>query len=283
MEIKNLLSLTCILFITILSSCNEKEKNTDKVIQMMSTELSAVSEEIEWDNESLYKKMESKLYDPLTAEKATIWNAKAEAVRKEIKTVVNYLQTQRQIKNKNWDSIDFRIKRGGLQLREIDPELKIIFKDDIYDFVTSLSFTKNLISFFRENNTNVEESMLNKIECNARRIEHKVLMFCDMKSTPIQCMRFEKTGILLGQNTTHLRKGDQLVISAGIGEFKLSANPQMTVDGYKMEITDAFGTYKTVIHESPGRHSKKIVIKYTTENGERKKEEKEVEYTVDKD
>ena len=115
------LVLTALLALNVSSEILNAFKVVDKSLMTSNTNLSA-------GNETLYKSLLAKVADPITAEKAKIWNPKAEQAKKlsaDMDTYINQLKT------------DLK-KEAGVEMVTVDGKQVEKYKEDDLEAATRL-------------------------------------------------------------------------------------------------------------------------------------------------
>jgi len=121
-------------------------------------------------------------------------------------------------------------------------------------------------------------TLLSKFQNNVKNAENQVVTFCHEKVGAVK-VKFDKTGVLLGQSSNYVMPGEEIVITGGIGAYSSAAVPQISVNGSNVPVVDGQGVYKFQA-SGAGAHKVPVTIKYKDQNGNDKVETKDVEYTV---
>jgi gliding motility-associated protein GldM len=92
-------------------------------------------------------------------------------------------------------------------------------------------------------------------------------------------VKFDKTGVLVGQSSNYVMPGEEITVTAGIGAYSSAAAPQISIGGAGVPVIDGQGTYKFQA-TGGGAQKKTVTIRYKDQDGNEKTESKDVEYTV---
>jgi hypothetical protein len=94
---------------------------------------------------------------------------------------------------------------------------------------------------------------------------------------------YYKNRPLVSQNTLHLKSGENLEITAGIGAYNSIVKPQIIIDNQRFAIDEATGraycSFK--VNDAIGKHFKVVNIEYTEQDGKKETLQTKVEYTID--
>ena len=134
------------------------------------------------------------------------------------------------------------------------------------------------VGYFHMTPTIAAITLLSKFQNNVKNAENQVVTFCHEQVGAVK-VKFDKTGVLLGQSTNYVMPGEDIVITGGIGAYSSAAVPQISVNGSNVPVVDGQGTYKFQA-SGGGLHKVPVTIKYKDQDGNDKVETKEVEYTV---
>ena len=307
------LVLTALLALNVSSEILNAFKVVDNSLTTSNTNLTA-------GNNTLYKSLEAKLADPLTAQKAAIWQPKAVQAQKlssdmgiYINQLITDLKKEAGSKMVTIDGVtkeEYKIddleaatrlfgngpggKNKGPEFEQklkdykkamlnIDPEINTKFATTFPVDVTpqkgedgkEKDFT---VAYFHMTPTIAAITLLDKFENNIKNAENQIVTFCHEQVGAVK-VKFDKTGVLLGQSSNYVMPGEEMVITAGIGAYSSAAVPQITVNGSGVQTVDGQGIYKFQA-AGAGAHKVPVTIKYKDQDGNDKVESKDVEYTV---
>lgn len=303
------LVLTALLALNVSSEILNAFKVVDKSLGTSNASITS-------SNDVLYKSLLTKVADPVTAEKAKIWNDKAEQAKKLSGGLDSYIN---QLKAELKKEADLKLVEGKEQYREddleaatrlfgkgehgknrgpelekklqeykvamlgIDPEIKTAFEKNFpVDTEPTVGqdgkkkeFTE---AYFHMTPTVAALTLLSKFQNNVKNAEHEIVSYCHSKVGEVK-VKFDKTGVLIGQSSNYVMPGEEVTITAGIGAYSSAALPQISIGGAGVQVVDGQGTYKFSAGGA-GKQSKTVTIRYKDQDGNDKTETKEVEYTV---
>lgn len=307
------LVLTALLALNVSSEILNAFKVVDKSLTTSNSNLSSA-------NETLYKSLQAKVADPVTAEKAKIWNAKAEQAKKisgDLYSFIDGIKTQlkaeagskmitvdgQQVEQFKEDDLEAATrlfgngpggKNLGPQLEQklkdykaamlaIDPEIKTQFASTLsVDGAAATGQDGKVKSFtdayFHMTPTVAGITLLSKFQNNVKNSENQVVTFCHAKVGEVK-VKFDKTGVLIGQSANYVMPGQEIEVTAGIGAYSSAAAPQISINGSGVSVVDGQGKYKFPA-SGAGPHTVPVTIRYKDQDGNEKTETKNVEYTV---
>ena len=307
------LVLTALLALNVSSEILNAFKVVDKSLVTSNTNLTTA-------NETLYKSLEAKVADPVTAEKAKIWNAHAEVAKKlsaDLNSFIDGIKTQlkgeadskmvtvdgQSVEQYKEDDLEAatRLFGNGPGGKNLGPQLEQKLKDykaamlaidpEINtQFATTLSvdgkpatgqdgkqksFTD---AYFHMTPTVAGLTLLSKFQNNVKNSENQVVTYCHSKVGEVK-VKFDKTGVLIGQSANYVMPGQEIEVTAGIGAYSSAAAPQISINGSGVPVVDGQGKYKFQA-SGGGAHTVPVTIRYKDQDGNEKTETKNVEYTV---
>ena len=307
------LVLTALLALNVSSEILNAFKVVDKSLTTSNSNLSSA-------NETLYKSLQAKVADPVTAEKAKIWNAHAEQAKKlsgDLYSFIDGIKTQlkaeagskmvdvegQQVEQFKEDDLEAATrlfgngpggKNLGPQLEQklkdykaamlaIDPEIKTQFASTLsVDGAAATGQDGKIKSFtdayFHMTPTVAGITLLSKFQNNVKNSENQVVTFCHSKVGEVK-VKFDKTGVLIGQSANYVMPGQEIEVTAGIGAYSSAAAPQISINGSGVPVVDGQGKYKFQA-SGGGAHTVPVTIRYKDQDGNDKTETKNVEYTV---
>ena len=299
------LVLTALLALNVSSEILNAFKVVDKSLQNSSSNLASA-------NNTLYASLTEKLADPKTAEKAKIWEPKAEQAKKlsdDLNAYIDGLKSElkkasdltmvdgkESFKEDNLDAatrlFDTQGKGKELQAKlaayksamlEIDPEIKTKFEKTLPIDVeppvgqdgTKKDFTN---AYFHMTPTVAGLTLLSKFQNNVKNAENQVVTFCHEQIGAVK-IKFDKTGVLVGQSSNYIMPGQEIEITAGIGAYSSAAQPKISIGGSASAVVDGKATYK-VAASGAGKHSIPVSVTYLDQDGISQTKTETVEYTV---
>ena len=303
------LVLTALLALNVSSEILNAFKVVDK-------SLTNSNESLNKGSATLYASLLKKTTEATSAEKAKIWQPKAEEARKLSETMNAYIEDiKKQLKQEagltmeegkekfKEDDLEAATrlfgdgeggKNLGVQLENklkeyraamlgIDPEIA-------KEFATSLAvdgakavgedgkektFTN---AYFHMTPTVAGITLLSKFQNNVKNAENQVATFCHSKVGEV-VVKFDKTGVLLGQSSNYVMPGQEIEITAGIGAYSSAAAPRISIGGSSVPVVDGQGKYKFQA-SGAGARSVPVTITYKNQDGIEKTETKNVEYVI---
>ena len=267
-------------------------------------------------NTTLYKSLEAKLSDPLTAQKAAIWQpnaVKAQKLSTDMDNYINQLKAdlkkeaglklvdgKEQFKEDDLEAatrlfgngpggqnkgpeLEKKLKEYKAAMLAIDPEIAAKFTATFpVDVAPQLGqdgkekdFTE---AFFHMTPTVAGLTLLSKFQNNVKNAENQVVTFCHEQVGAVK-VKFDKTGVLLGQSSNYVMPGEEVTITAGIGAYSSAAAPQISIGGSPVQVVDGQGISKFQA-SGAGMRKVPVTIRYKDQDGNDKVETKEIEYTV---
>jgi hypothetical protein len=233
--------------------------------------------------------------DPATAAKAGMWYSKAESINKltdssaaKIEKMISGLAHDDKVEDfmsKGSDELYEVIKAYKERLSRLDNLAWNEFSGNLVLFGASfdtVSASKDkFASYYFENLSAQEVSrVLRHFENNIRVTGERFIAFCNEQVTT-DIFSFRTFSAIIGQNSTIIRKGQNLEITAGIGFFSRTALPRITVDGKDVALNEeGYAIYKLPVARQSGEHNCRVEIAFTDEYGEKHKIHKNIIYTV---
>src|SRR6186997_2258801 len=256
--------------------------------------------------------LEEKKKDPGTAQKATIWYAKAQEVQKYSNSMYQFIDDLKKKisdgakydpnsdKDKGIDNLDVTtrvmVEKGdGKLLRtkldeyktnilKIDSQISNTFKTSL-PINTEMPKTKNKSNktwesaYFHMVPTVAALTILSKFQNDVKTSENRVVQFCHNKVGEV-AIRFDTYAAIVGQNSTYLMPGQELEVTAGVGAFSKAALPVITIGGQTATIGPEGQAILKLSAGGIGNHTVPVRITYTDQEGKQQTVEKNVEYTV---
>lgn len=297
--------------VVFLFSCSNNSKNNLNVFKALDESLVRSNQAIKHSNEAVYASLADKLTDPLTNYKATIWHPKAMQIQKLSKDIIDYIEGLKEELKKeagltekgsfkeddvNAVSRLFSKKAKGEELYSKLKKYKadVLATDTLIknEFNKSILFTASKQDqndktftgvFFKDMPTIAVLSVLSMFQNDVRTAEKRTILFCH-EQIPYRTSYCEFYSVLVGQNSSYVRKGDEIEITSGVGHLSVKAQPDIIVNGKKIPIDEsgvAIAKFKAV--GKPGKHSVPVQISYIDQDGNKQTISKTVEYTIAKE
>ena len=304
------LVLTALLALNVSSEILNAFKVVDKSLTTSNASITS-------SNEVLYKSLLGKVNDPVTAEKAKIWNDKAEQVKKlsaDMDNYINQIKTDlkkeaglHQDKDGNevfkeddleaatrlfgngpggsnkGPELEKKLQEYKTAVLSIDPEIKAQFETNFPVNTDPVKGQDGKIkpfteAYFHMTPTVAGLTLLSKFQNNVKNAEHEIVSYCHSKVGEVK-VKFDKTGVLIGQSSNYVMPGQDVTITAGIGAYSSAALPQISINGAGVPTVDGQGIY-TFKASGAGKKVVPVTIRYKDQDNNEKTETKNVEYTV---
>lgn len=261
--------------------------------------------------ETIMTSLQDKLSDEKTREKAKIWLPKAQEVQKYSKAAYSFIQD---IKNdiikkgggdvdKNSfkaDNLDIATrlmidkKKGKELYKQLedfknnvlkDPEIQKEFGKTLpINLETPKNQSKSKHSweqaYFHMVPTVAALTILSKFQNDIKTSENKIIEFCHNRVGAV-VVRYDTYVGFAATDKSYVMPGDEMEIMAGVGAFSKAALPQVTIEGTPEALTSDGAAHRTIkAATSLGKHTVKVNIKYTDQEGVEREIPKTIEYTV---
>jgi hypothetical protein len=264
----------------ILISCTGLSARQSKAIQSVDDGFTASTKTLRSITEEAYIRLKEKLSDPLTAEKAQCWFPKAELIKQFSGKLYSLLDScaHLNVKTNPTDISSLVLKSlTGYKntVLNVDPEIAGIFGSEL-SLLPDSSVLEEL------NDAALRKMILSKLKNSIANEENRLISFCNSKSIVYRDLVFEKSAVIVSQNAMHFKKGDELEIRAGVGNFSIAANPHVQFNNTTIQ-TDSEGQaiFRMKVNKEPGNYFMPVNIDYFSEDGARVKRLVKVQYTID--
>ncbi|MEO6584501.1 MAG: gliding motility protein GldM [Ferruginibacter sp.] len=299
------LVLTALLALNVSSEILNAFKVVDRSLQNSSRNLSAA-------NATLYASLLEKLNQPESRLKAQEWQPlgeKAKALSTNMNQYIEDLKVQlkkeadlkmvdgqENFKEDNLEAATRLFSENGkgaeLEKRLLDyrkamldihPSIRTQFEKtlpvDVDPPVGQDGIKKSFTNaYFHMTPTVAGLTLLSKFQNNVKNAENQVVTYIHEQIGAVK-VKFDKTGVLVGQSSNYVMPGQEISITAGIGAYSSGAEPVISIGGANVPVIDGAGTYKTTA-SGGGLRRIPVTIRYKDQDGNLKSETKEVEYTV---
>ena len=265
-------------------------------------------------NSTLYGSLADKVNDPVTREKATIWNGHAESAKKLSADLMTYIDgLKKQLKEEagltleggkekfKEDDLEAATRLFGSEGKKLGPELEKKLKEYKAamlainpemgkEFATTLSvdgaqatgqdgqpkdFTD---AYFHMTPTVAALTLLSKFQNNVKNSENQMVTYCHEQIGKVK-VKFDKASVLVGQSSDYVMPGQDVTITAGVGAFSSAAAPTISINGSGVSVVDGQGKYSFKA-DGAGTKTVSVNVNYTDQDGNKKSETKTVSYTV---
>lgn len=282
-------ALSATILFTSCSSDSEKQKI---LLDALNESIINSSRIIHRSTEIPYSSLKNKLLGIQFHSNAEIWYPKANMVRELSNGLVASIDSLRDLVKRNVGLTSDQISgltnnfvRYKNSIWAIDAGMTSAFNGTLIfttqSFDTIRENEQNFSFYFFENRSRNELLyLLNKFENNIRIIENKLVQYCDNKVGAF-VEHFTRFSAIVAQSSTCVKPGEAIEITAGVGSFSKAAQPQITINGNKVDINEmAYATYRFNSSAKPGKYFIPVEISFTDEEGIKRNETKRIEYTV---
>lgn len=294
------LMLTFVVAIFLLS-CRTRENHVQLREIMQSLENSNVR--VQDDCEALYKSIEEKVKDPVTNHRAEIWRPKAMAIRKLSQDVMSYMETLKTKLKKDagtktidtFDAANLEQKLIAFKTQSLKELLRPFSSDSLWmssikaniaRLVPTLPLGSNtnglrLKSYFPGEDTLNTLLILTKLQNDLLLTEHALVKYA-FRQIPIPCgLGYEKYSALTFLNSSYLKNGQTLEVTAGMGEMTLVNKPVIVIDGKVIAAgVEGTATRSFTLNKKPGEYYVPIEITFTGSDGMKLMVRRKLEYVV---
>ena len=268
------------------------------------------------DNNNLYSSLAAKEKANETRDKALIWAPKAykaealskfaydsiEDLKRMLREEAGYSMAKGDTAFHNWsgnlDASTRLMDKGGegqkllqmltkykADLLAIDPEIAKEFATKLpLDLDKPKSEEGNTTgdwttAYFHMTPAIAAVTILAKFQNDIKNSENQIVTYCHNKIGAVE-IRYDKTGVIYGANSTYLMPGDKLSVYAGVGAFSSAAQPTITIGGKTVAVDQDGKATSDIIVGGGGKQSIKISVTYKDQDGKVQTIPKEIDYTV---
>jgi gliding motility-associated protein GldM len=133
-------------------------------------------------------------------------------------------------------------------------------------------------NYFHMTPTIASLTILSKFQNDVKNSESQLVDYIHSQIGTVKVV-YNKFAAIAQANRTYAMPGDDIEITAGIGAFSDAAQPNITINGQKMSLTDGKALFKTTA-SGAGEHSIAVNIEYVTPDGKKEVKNEIVKYTV---
>jgi len=266
------------------------------------------------NSNTIYTSFDEKLADEKTKAKASIWKPKADEVKRLSEQMYNRLESLKEELKKeagykpeegdesfNVSNIDaasrlFEKKGEGAKLFEelnqfkqallnIDPEIKAEFERKLpldLSIPESKTGSKNQTwsqAYFHMTPAIAALTILSKFQNDVKNSENQIITFCHNKIGEV-AVRFDKFGFVGGLSSSYLMPGENLKVYAGIGAMSTAAQPEVVINGKKVNLNADGLAELEMPAGGTGSHKVNVQIKYVNQDGQIETINKTLDYVV---
>jgi len=231
-----------------------------------------------------YNELENNLHDPVTVERATKWEPKSKLIQKMTTSLLKEIDSMKanfvNTKDKSKQILLFeKLNNFRSTILSLDTSIDRSFSKD-KNFIQS-SKDDFLDSIFLGKEKEEQILLLSTLQNKIVILENSVITFCKLQTAPSCTLRFDKTSVLVGQNTNHLKSGEILEINAGVGAFSTVANPVIIINDNAIPVMNGVANFKLRAVDKIGKHLIPVKIEYLDEIGRKISQNVDIEYYVD--
>ena len=278
-----------------LTGCKDSDKNSSLIFEELNESLERSNKAVKYSTIDALEDLKAKLRVPETAEKTSFWFPKADFIYTKSKEIIDLIDSLKleikgedeKVLQQNSGKLYVKLKNFRESVLTCDPEIKKEFekKISVFDEGFQARF-KNENEFYSVNfnitDLSKRKLVLLKAENDVRNIENMIVIYCKNKIGMVDGPGlYDKFQVIVSSNSSVIKGGEEIIIEAGIGEFKTQAMPTFLIGGKNVAMNEnGVGTYKIKVGNKSGKYKIPVKISYYKPDGLRKTYEREIEYTV---
>ncbi len=266
----------------VLCSCGGREKEEEMMAKMLNETLVNSAKNISSSNEYIYHDFNYKFEFPGSSEKATFFKQKMDAIKFLANRAYNYIDSVRSIKNVDWVSLGKYLSNYKKACLTIDDDINSEFVGKINEWNGSFDSLSNYKSnnHFKDISEENTRVLLSKLFCDVKLLENDLIKYTNSRISN-HSFTFDSYSTLVGQNVNHLKNGEELIISGGVGGFSSKAKAQITIAQKLIPVINGQAIYKLKVIGKAGKYTIPIKIEFKDEYDNRKSQIQMIEYTID--
>ncbi|MFT3912134.1 MAG: hypothetical protein QM737_22095 [Ferruginibacter sp.] len=275
------ISLYILIFSFLFFSCNPGEENK-KLYRKLNDQLEKSTKFIQVTTALYLRHLDSKTYDPHTAEKARVWFSRARQIRDVTKYSFDYIDHLKlSVKSNNDSTQTNKLKETIIsfvsQISNIDSNMTRTFKLEI----TALLQSKDSIDLFSSNlHSSAAMCLLSKLQNDMSIVESHLIEYCDNNVGSSWDGYYSRIP-LINQNLTHLKNNEELEVNVGLGYLSYPSTPRIHINGDSIKENETgFYNYKLKVSGKAGKYYLPVKIEYY-DYTEKKIINKTIEYIID--
>ena len=150
-----------------------------------------------------------------------------------------------------------------------------------YSDTIAKEYSKNWIdSIFGSNDEQMVLAALNKVKNDVSFSENKLISYC-YKQTLVTVLDGSATNPITWQSAIHVKAGDSIDISAGMGIFSRLGKLRISIDGLPTPLNESdLAVRRIKVGSKPGQHTIPVTIEYTKPDGSTSQMTKMLAYYV---
>jgi len=276
---------THFLIISLLSAiaCRQHDNDPSRTALLKSLDKSKTF--IEQANVSVYKEMESREEDPRTHERTVLWRPKVLTIQHASHDFIEYID-------------DLRAQAKKISGKELSEKINA-FKRTLKDSLSPASFPdsphlREVVQSDRpwikevidggvtlpDGLSEVDQTLLSGIRNDVCILEN-ILIKSLLRHTQLSFCGFTVYRGLFGINSSYFKRGQPLIITAGIGGFQVLQQLRVTIDGQQIDLDeDNVAQYRTTANGQPGKHTIQARLEFTRPDGVTATMSKNIEYEI---
>lgn len=265
-----------VIVLVVLIGCNDSDKNSSLIFEALNESLERSNEAIQNSTKIALQNLEDKSKTPAMAERGIIWLNKANyivEVSKAINDSIDEVNKRSSVNNeKDLNRIHKLLEKFTESILNCDAMIKKEFQNKV-DFLSK--------GFNTPSNRFEKKIQLYKLKNDVTNIENMVVTYCKYQVGCLDCGGYNKIQVIAATNSSVFKKGQEMIIQAGVGEFNLQSKPSFVINGVDVIPNEnGVGEYKIKIRNKPGNYKVHAKIKYLTPDGRSNTFEKDIEYSV---
>lgn len=276
--------------LVVLMGCKDSDKNSSLIFEALNESLERPNEVISDLTKAVLFDLEGKTRALETAEQALVWFSAADSIFSKSEYLVSFLEGLKSNLKQN------QIEIGPRTSNELYKKL-MIFKDEISkgnsDFKSQYNINAAILDeeikgeseFYKINflgkGISEKSTALLRIENNILVVTNNIITYCNHKVSGFRCVIVERFEAIASANSTVLKRGQEMIIQAGVGVFSLRGNPSFEINGVAIQPNEnGIGEYKLKIRNKPGDYKIRVKVRYRNPSGGQEILQKDIEYTV---
>jgi hypothetical protein len=282
--------------------CSSKSDKENVVLKEMIKSLESSNIMIHGNSMDIQMSFERKLADPMTVEKAEIWQPKAKEISELSKGIYAYIDELKNelrktvdasnkstvkyllIKEKKGEELYQKLVKYKEELIGVDPSIKHQFEESIVltdGFDTTKRLGNEFTDHFFSNASAIEAvSILTNFQSNIKMIENRTINFCHSKTYTV-ALDCRAAAPITWQDKSQVMSGENIEITTGIGMFNQVYRPEFIIDGQNVKMDDyGLVKYNLKAESKPGKYSVPVQVSYTDQDGKKQTFNKLIVYTV---
>lgn len=271
-----------IFFIIVLfwASCSGNAAQKEKALNDLENTLSLSTKTINEYTELEFKSLEEKLKDPGSRNAAMLWSVYANKIKSLTDDAAHKLDSCFRLLSKN----NFEKTNQGIigvynqyqtSVLAVHPEIAQALGSQFHSLIDPASFSALSAA-------DHAQFLKSRIYNAVSLVYNRAVNYCNLNGNPGCNLHFEQFSVLIGQNAKHLKAGDVLEVTAGVGAFTLTPGPKFSIDNETIKANDAgYAVFKKKISGSPGKYSIPVSIRYINIDGTERVAVNDVEYFIE--